>query len=520
MKFAVCIWSVLLLAAFVYGRRNVDETQQKIAMIEQLQKEYRQAQDELQAATAAKWASRQRQVEKLERNKTEIDNARRDIDRTHTDLARSREEYLAKEQALTQEKDQHNEEAQRQAFLGQVVGDKLDKVKKAISNGYPLDREQSLAGIHAIERGYNPQLQPARAHDALYEQFLQRILWSARSGIGRRTLLVSGNQPVTAQVLRIGTVLAYAYAPEAQAYALTATGSLGENAYAWTTVTNEDLSKTLGAIFPTAISQKKLGASVPVDIIQNRASHGLIADKKLSAIDRFRTFCIKGGLTMIPLAIIVVWAVFLILTRMFFFTRSHNHDYRFIHRALDLLEKNKPDEAGMYAKKETGGLARILQICLEHSRWTRESAERAVKELLLKEIPKLDKHLDTLAALAGAAPLLGLLGTVTGMIRMFEAITRYGTADPQLLAGGISEALATTMVGLSIAIPLLLMHTMLSNTRNRIQSDMELYAMSILNRLWPEKTGDRVAEIKNREIADPRPVHGVLSTNHTPPESA
>lgn len=190
---------------------------------------------------------------------------------------------------------------------------------------------------------------------------------------------------------------------------------------------------------------------------------------------------------MIPLAVIVLWAVFLIITRLIYFTCSHNHDYRFIHHALDLLEKDKVEEAQNYAKKEKGGLARILQTCIEHSRWTRDAAERAVKELLLKEFPKLDKHLDTLAALAGAAPLLGLLGTVTGMIRMFEAITKFGTADPQLLAGGISEALVTTLAGLSIAIPLLLLHTLLSNTRNRIQSDMEHYAMSILNRLWSAK---------------------------------
>jgi biopolymer transport protein ExbB len=89
--------------------------------------------------------------------------------------------------------------------------------------------------------------------------------------------------------------------------------------------------------------------------------------------------------------------------------------------------------------------------------------------------------------LAGAAPLLGLLGTITGMIRMFESITRFGTGDPKLLAGDISEALITTEVGLAIAIPTLLVHNFLRNRRNHIQADMEMYAVRILNRLWPEK---------------------------------
>jgi len=129
----------------------------------------------------------------------------------------------------------------------------------------------------------------------------------------------------------------------------------------------------------------------------------------------------------------------------------------------------------------------VLDTCLKQSKWKRIAAEKSIKELLLTEVPQLDKHLATLAVLAGAAPLLGLLGTVTGMIRMFEAITKFGTGDPKLLAGGISEALITTEVGLAIAIPLLLIHNFLRNRRNHIQSDMEMYAMRILNRLWPEE---------------------------------
>jgi biopolymer transport protein ExbB len=488
MKAAAIIGGVFILSVLAYGRKDVDETQQKIAMIEQLRTEYRQAQDELQSATARRWAARQRQVEKLERNKTEIDNVRRDIDRAHTDLARVREEYLAREQALTQENVRLDEERERFAFLGQIVGEKFDKTKKAATDGFPLDGEQRLAAINAVERGLNVQRQPAQAHEALARYFLTGIEESAQMGIGRKTILVSGNQPVAAQVLRIGNAFAYAFTPDSRAYALTSTGRLGENAWDWTTITNEELTQKLGGIFPSLVANGRIETPVPVDIIQNTASQTLIAGKEQSMVERFWTFCIKGGLTMIPLAVIVLWAALLIVMRLFYFMRAHNHDYRFINRALNLLEAEKSREAETYAKKEKGGLARILQTCLEHSRWTRSSAERAVRELLLKELPRLDKHLDTLAALAGAAPLLGLLGTVTGMIRMFEAITRFGTADPKLLAGGISEALVTTMVGLSIAIPLLLLHTLLSNTRNRIQSDMELYAMSILNRLWPEKS--------------------------------
>jgi len=93
-------------------------------------------------------------------------------------------------------------------------------------------------------------------------------------------------------------------------------------------------------------------------------------------------------------------------------------------------------------------------------------------------MPGLASHLNTLAVIAAVAPLLGLLGTVTGMISLFEVITRFGTGDPKLLAGGISEALITTEVGLIVAIPILLIHNYLRNRKNRIGSDLQLHAMS------------------------------------------
>ena len=129
----------------------------------------------------------------------------------------------------------------------------------------------------------------------------------------------------------------------------------------------------------------------------------------------------------------------------------------------------------------------MLDVCLRHAPGGEEVTRKALREHLLREGPVLERHLDTLAVLAGASPLLGLLGTVSGMIRMFEAITRFGTGDPGLLAGGISEALITTQVGLAIAIPLLLVHNHLRNRANHLLGDMDLCAVTFVNRLWPRE---------------------------------
>jgi biopolymer transport protein ExbB len=150
------------------------------------------------------------------------------------------------------------------------------------------------------------------------------------------------------------------------------------------------------------------------------------------------------------------------------------------------LSEGKIDDAYNFASTHSGVVTKIVRVCLEHSKWSKKSAEKAIREILVEETPELDKNLSTLAVLAGAAPLLGLLGTVTGMIEVFNVITQYGTGDPKLLAGGISEALVTTQVGLVVAIPILLAHNYLSNRSENIQGDMQKHAVRILNRLWPQ----------------------------------
>ena len=82
---------------------------------------------------------------------------------------------------------------------------------------------------------------------------------------------------------------------------------------------------------------------------------------------------------------------------------------------------------------------------------------------------------------------MGLLGTISGMINLFSAVTYHGTGDPKFLAGGISEALITAKTGLAIAIPVLFIHDYLRNRKDQIQADIEAYSVHVINRLWPKE---------------------------------
>ena len=126
-------------------------------------------------------------------------------------------------------------------------------------------------------------------------------------------------------------------------------------------------------------------------------------------------------------------------------------------------------------------LGRILSVYSEGMQDV-ETVSLKLDEAILREIPKIERGLITLAMLAAIAPMLGLLGTVSGMIETFQSITLFGTGDPKLMSGGISQALVTTELGLAVAIPLLLIHSAISSKSNRLVQILDEESAAIVAR--------------------------------------
>ena len=127
-------------------------------------------------------------------------------------------------------------------------------------------------------------------------------------------------------------------------------------------------------------------------------------------------------------------------------------------------------------------VGRMLQVYEANKSIPAEDLERKLDEVIVRESAAFERFLWIVKVVAVAAPLMGLLGTVTGMIRTFQAITLFGTGDPKLMAGGISEALVTTMLGLVVAIPLVLFHAVLSNLSRRMVDIVEEQAAGVVAR--------------------------------------
>ncbi|MGC1509405.1 MotA/TolQ/ExbB proton channel family protein [Ketobacter sp.] len=133
---------------------------------------------------------------------------------------------------------------------------------------------------------------------------------------------------------------------------------------------------------------------------------------------------------------------------------------------LIMVTRKVADQTRSETIRSDNPLGRILLSYKKNKNLSLESLELKLGEAILRERGPLEKHLTLIKIISVIAPLLGLLGTVTGMINTFQTITLFGTGDPKLMAGGISQALVTTVLGLSVAIPVVFFHT-LANTRSK-----------------------------------------------------
>ncbi len=135
-------------------------------------------------------------------------------------------------------------------------------------------------------------------------------------------------------------------------------------------------------------------------------------------------------------------------------------------------------------------LGRILSTYSDTIAQDVETLSLKLDEAILREIPKIERGLVTLAILAAISPMLGLLGTVSGMIETFQSITLFGTGDPKLMSGGISQALVTTELGLAVAIPILLIHSALSSKSNRLVQILDEESAALVARNAEKQNGN------------------------------
>jgi len=188
-----------------------------------------------------------------------------------------------------------------------------------------------------------------------------------------------------------------------------------------------------------------------------------------------------GGLIARIIALLGVAGIVLVITRISYLTMFSANIQKTTENVNAALARGDFAQALEFCQGKMNSASRVISATLRNIKREREHIEDIISESILYEAGRIDRYGAAIVVIAAVSPLLGLLGTVTGMISTFDIITEYGTGDPKLLSSGISEALITTKYGLVVAIPLLLAGNLLSSWGTRTKNDLERAALSIIN---------------------------------------
>ncbi len=184
-------------------------------------------------------------------------------------------------------------------------------------------------------------------------------------------------------------------------------------------------------------------------------------------------YFIKGGAFMWPILIVLVIGLAFSIERLWTLTRSTINARRFTQRIREALGDGGPEKAIEVCARTRGPIANVLHAGLLRVERGMEHVEKAVMTTGTIEMAFLERNLVWLATVVSIAPMLGFLGTVSGMVRAFDSIAQANDISPSLVAGGISEALLTTMFGLVVAIIIQFFHNFFVARIDKIVADME-----------------------------------------------
>ncbi|AQQ09711.1 Biopolymer transport protein ExbB [Sedimentisphaera cyanobacteriorum] len=191
----------------------------------------------------------------------------------------------------------------------------------------------------------------------------------------------------------------------------------------------------------------------------------------------------KGGPVMVPILGMAGLALLVAIWKWVFLSLVRKPSRKKFDELLDAVYKQDKELARVKAAQFKGPFGRMFNEAVEHLKEPAELIEEVMYETVLSSRLKLQRFLPFISICAASAPLLGLLGTVTGIINTFKLITVFGSGDVKTLSGGISEALITTEFGLIVAIPSLLLHALLSRKAKGIIDDMEKNAVALVNQV-------------------------------------
>jgi len=201
-------------------------------------------------------------------------------------------------------------------------------------------------------------------------------------------------------------------------------------------------------------------------------------------------FFTKGGIFMYPILLCSITALAIFIERLWNLRWKHVIPQDFIGNVELLIRREKIPDAALLCQQNPSSMARILLVGIKHFGRKREVIKEYLEEVGRQESASLERFVEGLGTIAGVSTLLGLLGTISGMIQVFSVISSQTVINPASLAGGISEALITTYAGLSVAIPTLVMYKYLQSKTQTLILQMEEHSIRLVDLLKQKEESD------------------------------
>jgi biopolymer transport protein ExbB len=449
--------------------------------------------DQIEALETKRWEERYRQNQAIQEHQEAVRALDGRYSKASTDLGRLNDEVVQDRNATEEMKGKAEDAIASGKEFATQVAQAVDKTASDLSSDYPIGLDARNLDLSKAREALGTNApQVSKAVDLYFDALANRYALTLNQEFTAKNSQVGSQAEVPIYRLRLGTIFLGEIARDGiAAQSLQRTGAIQGRVFEW----RDDLSELYGKNMRTAIMTAQQGKSVgwiPLDLLQSKSVQATTRKNQESSwFESIRETFKSGGPIMYPLAILAIISLLLSLERWITFVRRGNISTKMVARMNKLLDAQKVDEAHALCKAHGSSLGRILAAILEKSNQSgRASAEKAVRQTLLREQPLLERRMGMLGAFGTSAPLLGLLGTVGGMISLFTVLTDVGTNDAKMLAGGIAEALVCTEAGLIIAIPVLLLHGWLTEKLDIITSSLSFQSMALLNRLWPDADED------------------------------
>jgi len=193
-------------------------------------------------------------------------------------------------------------------------------------------------------------------------------------------------------------------------------------------------------------------------------------------------YVVRGGVVMVPIGLCSVLAFAIIVERLWNLRRKRVLHFDILNHIEKLLREQKIPEATTLCKRHETPMTRILLVAILNHDRPRAEIKEMIEDYGRQEVPVLERYLTTLGTIASISPLLGLLGTVVGLLRVFEAMSQEGAVPhAAMLSGGIHNALITTVAGLCVAIPSLVAYNYFTRRAEGLVLEIERISLRLLN---------------------------------------